>query len=73
MIGLCRGLAYQAYKETNAFCLWGGAFGLLPAEQKWNFGMADRRAVMAAPDAMMYQTSKRYYQLLDMCRLRMRP
>lgn len=66
MIGLCRGLAKQAYKQTTDYS---------DADIEWlsddvYFGLVLREEAGVYP--MEYQTSSRYYQLIDACRLRMR-
>lgn len=64
MIGLCRGLAYQAHLDTGNLHLW------KYTQYSPTFAIAGRnrsRSSLATP------ISHRYYQLLDACPLRMRP
>lgn len=68
MIGLCRGLAYQAYKETNCLHVWNEGWRQ-PSKTKPDLGLVTRERA----NARVFETSRRYYQLLDACRLRMRP
>lgn len=63
MIGLCRGLAYQAHCYYNRLDVWERYSIKHPL-----FGIATREVIY-----MGFPISSRYYQLLDACRLRMRP
>lgn len=63
MIGLCRGLARKAFLEHATH---------MENWQYWKehrrFGMVPREDVVAS---CIYPVSRRYYQLLDACPLRM--
>ncbi len=65
MIGLCRGLAYQAFSE-----LYGkreARYYMTNCVTYKTFGMTPRDVCTDHP------ANIRYYQLLDACKLRMRP
>ncbi len=61
MIGLCRGLAYQAYRETY------------PTESHENALAWATSTLLLRHESWNYPAHSRYYQLLDACGLRMRP
>lgn len=66
MIGLCRGLAYQAYRHFGYSGI--AALDDSIAVKFKTFGMVPRNHEYAD-----HVVNIRYYQLLDACKVRMRP